>query len=87
VIRPARLFSGCNRHSWILSNEHLSLTSLSTLNLIPFTIEHLGKNPSAPIRRDYKLRSRGPAILGADALDNRQEKIVLEDHVFELHHI
>ena len=52
-----------------LSNEHLSPTSLSTLNLIPFTIEQLGKNPSAPTRRDYELRSRGPAVLGAEALD------------------
>ena len=51
------------------SNEHLSPISLSTLNLIPFTIEQLGKNPNAPIRRDYELRSRGPAVLGAEVLD------------------
>ncbi|KAG8048316.1 hypothetical protein GUJ93_ZPchr0008g13225 [Zizania palustris] len=30
----------------------------------------LGKIPSAPTRRDYELRSRGPAVLGAEALDN-----------------
>ena len=53
-----------------LSNEHLSPTSLSTLNLIPFTIEQLGKNPSAPTRRDYELRSRGPAVLGTEVLDS-----------------
>jgi len=45
------------------------LPPLSTLNLIPFTIEQLGKNPSAPTRRDYELRSRGPAVLGAEVLD------------------
>ena len=42
---------------------------LSTLNLTSFTIEQLGKNPSASTRRDYELRSRGPAVLGAEALD------------------
>ena len=45
------------------------LPPLSTLNLIPFTIEQLGKNPSAPTRRDYELRSRGLAVLGAEVLD------------------
>ena len=45
------------------------LPPLSTLNLIPFTIEQLGKNPSAPTRRDYELRSRGPPVLGVNVLD------------------
>jgi len=54
---------------WIKQWTPISYLSLSTLNLIPFTIEQLGKNPSAPTRRDYELRSRGLAVLGAEVLD------------------
>ena len=39
-------------------------------NLTSFNIGQLGNNPDAINRRSYELRSRGPAVLGVDALDN-----------------
>jgi len=44
------------------------------LNLIPFNIGQPGNNPDAITRRDYELRSRGPATLDAGALDIRIHK-------------
>jgi len=56
----------------VLSISQISL-SLS-LNLIPFNIGQPDNNPDAITRRDYELRSRGPATLDAGALDIRIHK-------------
>jgi len=54
-------------------NQELPILILSLLpNLTSFTIGQPGNNPDAIISQGYELRSRGPAVLGIDALDRKQ---------------
>ena len=48
-----------------------SYSPSASLNLNLFTIGHPGDQPHAVISLGYELRSRGPPVLGTNALDNK----------------
>uniref|UniRef100_J3LW84 Retrotransposon gag domain-containing protein n=1 Tax=Oryza brachyantha TaxID=4533 RepID=J3LW84_ORYBR len=62
----------CNSSRWcflVAKKQSRSATAAAAvLNLISFTIASSGKIPSTPTSSSYELYSRGPAVLGADAL-------------------